>query len=43
MDTIDKTTDHMSITKVEGDLIAVCIKELVDKINEIVEWINGQS
>ena len=42
MEKIDTTTDHMSIVKA-GESVTDCIKEIVEKLNEIVEWINGQS
>ena len=41
MDRIDTTSEHMD-GFASDDYIRLCIKELADKINEIVEWINNQ-
>tara|TARA_Y100000034_G_scaffold124426_1_gene172577 strand:+ start:502 stop:648 length:147 start_codon:yes stop_codon:yes gene_type:complete len=48
MNKIDKTTDHMGMAKTQndpdfqGDPMAMCLGEIVDKINKIIEWINSQ-
>lgn len=41
MDRINKTNDEL--LELDLTLEGVIIKELLVKINEIVEWINGQS
>ena len=41
MDEISKTTEELE--EIQTTINGVSIKELLDKINDIVEWINGQS
>ena len=41
MDKIDSTSEHMDGFS-SDDYIALCVKDITDKINEIVEWINKQ-
>ena len=40
MDKIEKTTEELE--DMEGTANGVLVKELLDKINEIIEWINAQ-
>ena len=48
MDKLDKTTENMGIAKTHNDPdypedpMGLCLGEIVDKINEIIEWINNQ-
>ena len=42
MDKIDTTSEDISLVTNEGDPLSVSIKECVEKINEIIDWINAQ-
>ena len=41
MDKIDKTNDEL--LELDTTVNGMVLKELLEKLNEIVEWINGQS
>ena len=40
MDRIEKTADELN--ELENTLEGIAIKEMLEKINEIVDWINSQ-
>tara|TARA_Y100001970_G_C13732884_1_gene602357 strand:- start:278 stop:406 length:129 start_codon:yes stop_codon:yes gene_type:complete len=42
MEKIDTGTEDISLVTSENDPISVSIKDCVDKINEIIDWINSQ-
>ena len=42
MEKIDTTNEDNSLVMGEGDPLSVSIKECIEKINEIVDWINSQ-
>ena len=42
MEKIDTTTEDYQIISNEHDPISVSLKILIDKVNEIVDWINSQ-
>ena len=42
MEKIDTGTEDISLVTSENDPISVSIKDSVDKINEIIDWINSQ-
>jgi len=42
MEKIDKASEDVSLVIGEGDPLSVSIKECVEKINEIIDWINAQ-
>ena len=41
MEKVDKTSENIEAFA-DDDMVKIVIKDLVDKINEIVEWINSQ-
>tara|TARA_R110002110_G_scaffold1080_6_gene4369 strand:- start:101 stop:223 length:123 start_codon:yes stop_codon:yes gene_type:complete len=40
MDRIEKTEDELN--ELENTLEGIVIKEMLEKINEIIDWINNQ-
>ena len=40
MEKIDTSSEDIALVRGEGDPISSSIKECIDKLNEIVEWIN---
>ena len=42
MEKIDNTTEDVSLVVNEQDPLSDSIKKCIDKINEIIDWINSQ-
>ena len=42
MEKIDTTSEDTSLVMGEGDPLSISIKECIEKINEIIDWINSQ-